>query len=1028
MDPEKEELKTQLQTLLLAVGKGVIEEVEAVINWFDQDLARNKQVLAELYALGTRCPTQNDVIISACFNKQPDILYYLLKKTNILDYLINPANDETVVHNQRKKAIQHALHCDAFCMVEMLYDYWCGDLYWIGHDVRKFEALGRLLEDARIVNIRRRQQLLINYHSLIMFNNFQQTIYKSLPTKTPSEITRKELVTALVRVLGIYDKFSELDMVRIRHDSDVEERQLRKHFADRSSMYYKGLANVMYEVYYRKMDFNVSLLILENLYLLRGCLIKRFNKTEKYFKDHTEIKIRYENAAELYKQTESAIYHFVYRTYEDWRLYLPKERLITVEKHHTGRHEGHLIRNLTLTYDSRKLFNGSVIYFERKRFKYLLKKFKRILKKHILGRDPSSSWIQQGSSETITILDNNYLKPIMYMKNHYALRKIIDYIQAIESTNGLNLLMIERVLQVIGEMTKTSKDSCHISKSTKAFLQVALSVETIKLIHDIREFVSHAYKGQLSTRIHSENQHKQTFHQILKDLKEIKEVFIAILKIYKYKLDKSLLDKGLSLLTKRLEQLPDAASQNLQIILTQYETLREDLFLETSDFVQQVWNPTGFTIQLLKEIVWIGNNRNEISLKIQKTKTSMDDSVIDILPNCIQSIRRWLELIAENNNYVSMANTELSKYRIMILPVCPNMKEINECQKERKRIQKKRGKQVNDDLKALDDVKDYSIHWKSIKNLLRFCLDECELFASIRQRLSFGSLDETSEPDNVNLTEVRHIIEEMEAVCLMHTSTLAWLTGRRLSLWGLQIYRSYKSDFAFKSKHPSFTGIETMYDINVHNNKAVQANLPNVKNYQFWRIVQKELILCLINRVTLLQGVLGYPQVASDAQLIRRYKQDKKFRIELEMLLADIGNVLGQCNKTIKIMKKPTQLLSGIDLGNVLDHGDPFLEVLAGVFDTYELPKAYVCKAKELAGDKQAIEALYELFQSDVDHSTIKGSDLSKMNDAQKIHYAEFQKSQNWKSYAHIFFVPMKCRPKPPANLPTNPPTNLLIN
>ncbi|PZC73434.1 hypothetical protein B5X24_HaOG209530 [Helicoverpa armigera] len=285
-DPKKA-LKRKLQILLNAVDKGVIEDVKDVIEWFEHDLLRNKQLLADLYTLenerngnerngnernGNECITEHDVIIKACEAKQKNILYYLLKETHFLDYLVDPSVSETEVHNQRKKAIELALRRDAFCMVEMLYDHWCGNLFWIGHDILKLEALEKLLKDAKQTAEKNKhnQQMWINYHCLTEFNTFQIELHKKLSEESrenpPKDNTPK--ATSLAGVLDIYNQYNKKD-IRLPHDCKNIELKMQQNFEDQSSIYFKAKFNVMYEVYFRKIDFNVSLLILENLFYLR---------------------------------------------------------------------------------------------------------------------------------------------------------------------------------------------------------------------------------------------------------------------------------------------------------------------------------------------------------------------------------------------------------------------------------------------------------------------------------------------------------------------------------------------------------------------------------------------------------------------------------------------------------------------------------------------------------------------------------------------------------------------------------------
>nr|XP_049708385.1 uncharacterized protein LOC110380598 [Helicoverpa armigera]XP_049708386.1 uncharacterized protein LOC110380598 [Helicoverpa armigera] len=868
-------------------------------------------------------------------------------------------------------------------MVEMLYDHWCGNLFCIGYDILKLEALEKLLKDAKQTAEKNKhnQQMWINYHCLTEFNTFQIELYKKLskesrenPPKdnTPKEIT---LATTLAGVLDIYNQYNRKD-IRLPHDCKNDELKKKQNFEDQSSIYFKANFNVMYEVYFRKIDFNVSLLILENLFYLRRELNQFLYGTYQNEEEYS-IKNKY---AEWYEETENTIYHLVYRTNEDWRLYLSKDREIITEKNHLGRYDGRVRKNLQIVIDFEKVKRGLFLYLERENFKISLGKLKEILTYYINYTSPLTQGAATSDSseapkssekekqEKQLRIGNNYLKSTMYMNDHYSLQKIIDYVDAIETTNNPSVLMIERALQVIGEMTKSTGESCHVSKSTKALLQVSLSVETTKQMHKIRNFLSKSNSQALTTRTSAEYQDTQMFHNIVKDLKEMKKTFISVHEINKCILDISLVEKGLSLLEKRTKEWP-RRPKTLSEIQTQYKTNKNGLFCVEKNFIQQVWEPAGLTIQLLKEIILLLENKDDMSQKVQEIKETLTCKLVNMLPSNIAKIRKTLELIDENKNNVNLLKEQLKKDRFLEKKVTltdyPKESNINQ---QKQIIEKGNNSSTNQQTKdillgLLNGINDYSIHWESIKDMLMFCISNCELFASMRPSLEL--LNEKLA--NATLINAREIIHEMENIC----------SAQLLYEHGLNL------------ENQSFSGIQAIYNIT-----------PKDKKKQ--TIENTALLFFFTSRLKSLHDLLEYPNKPND-QLIKRFKQDPQFRMELEMLLADIGNVLSKCEKEMRIMTKSTQLLTGICLGDVLDHGNPFLEMLGGFFDSQELVKAYLSKAKEIADDRQAIEALNELFQSNVDLSIIDNGDRNNMNAEQKTQYDLFRKSKHWETYKVLF-------------------------
>ncbi|KAJ8713708.1 hypothetical protein PYW07_014078 [Mythimna separata] len=240
MDP-KTNLIITLKELEDCIEKGDEDKLKENIKRFNQDLKLNKQELDELYTSGNQRATQTALILAVCRSNQADILYFLLYETDILDHFPGTDFANEDVKTQRTEAFKFALERDAFPIVELLYDYWSGDLHWDGHDLSKLTTLGKMLEEAREVCEVANQQLMIDIHSLITFNTFQQAFYSSI-----SQI--QEPADMLLEVLRFYDEYSDIDKVRIPHVLEETERELRIDLEDKISDFMRMQAYIKYEV------------------------------------------------------------------------------------------------------------------------------------------------------------------------------------------------------------------------------------------------------------------------------------------------------------------------------------------------------------------------------------------------------------------------------------------------------------------------------------------------------------------------------------------------------------------------------------------------------------------------------------------------------------------------------------------------------------------------------------------------------------------------------------------------------------
>ncbi|KAF9811614.1 hypothetical protein SFRURICE_005813 [Spodoptera frugiperda] len=133
-----------------------------------------------------------------------------------------------------------------------------------------------------------------------------------------------------------------------------------------------------------------------------------------------------------------------------------------------------VILKLLNIYDEYSVIDKSRVILGTRHYKTCLRNLKDILNEYCIKSDPVIDGEQTNTNKKI-LRDENNPKPMM---------------------------------EVIGEMVKaegTGGESSHLSKETNTLLQIAISADTIKHLQGIREFLSHANKGQLSIRIDIED-------------------------------------------------------------------------------------------------------------------------------------------------------------------------------------------------------------------------------------------------------------------------------------------------------------------------------------------------------------------------------------------------------------------------------------------------------------------------------------------------------------------------------------------
>lgn len=895
---DAKEILAKLDDLESAIREG---DLNSVKNFIDILLDEsNKNLLVVLCKDGEQCISHN-LIIAACEQNNDYILFYLLHETDILECLTNKTFKEQQEDELRKKAFISAMCSGNVRIVEMLYEHWRGDMHWTASNnndgiIQLLSRLGKLLKetyDACQEHMATNSNMIVNAQCLIMFNDFQYTIYTNLRKVMPQIInsaddktvitsTAKEVIT---QVLCAYKEFSEMKYANAinvnlsKETKDARDAVMQK--TDNDTLYKEWWIYLLYEKYYIKLDFYVSLLILDNLNIL-----KRSN----------EIKI----PADMYDEIECAIYHFIFRAFDDWKLYLPKNRNIK-KIVRPGLHNGKKI-DVEMEYDSDKVNAISVLYLERRKFKKCLDNFNI-------------------HTHNINNKDLNYLKKLPYMRDYYSLKKIVYYLEVVEKdikNQEINVLIIERALLVVGEMTKSSDESYHLAPTTEALLITEISLEIIKCIRWIRKFISHIKKGQQSVRIDIAENNEQTFRKIQTDTTKITEAVKSVIEIHEPILYKSFLQHGLDLISERIKEWPAEVSKHKDDV---YNLLKERDQASFDSYKEKVWTKSGLTKELFEEIISTLSYKESLSLMVQTYEELITKLGVSRLQKYIPTIKYTLQHIKENNQNWEFVKPKLEqKYKKKYV----NYPTLNEINNIINKLDKNTDKYL---LEKVIEIKDVSDHWKSIKNVLTFFLHEIRLWekdAAKEELLNAIQIDDCLSDK---------AIDAMNTVITLMEKDLSGLGAQNASIGTGIVTTSLQN----VPQH-TYAGIDELY-------KMTKNKKGNVEHRSI-----------LKNRVAKLRNVLGYPNAPSLSQHRRRYMRDPKFRSELEMLLTDICNIFVECKKR-NLMNKSSKLLAGVDLRNVLEHGNPMLEVIGDVLDPLDFSTELLTKARRVAQDPDSIEA-----------------------------------------------------------------------
>ncbi|GFR02544.1 uncharacterized protein TNCT_498161 [Trichonephila clavata] len=131
-----------------------------------------------------------------------------------------------------------------------------------------------------------------------------------------------------------------------------------------------------------------------------------------------------------------------------------------------------------------------------------------------------------------------------------------------------------------------------------------------------------------------------------------------------------------------------------------------------------------------------------------------------------------------------------------------------------------------------------------------------------------------------------------------------------------------------------------------------------------------------------------------------RYKKDSLVRLSLEMLLFECQNILNYRPDFKHLWEKLSGLFSGINLRDVLSHGNTVLQITDENLDGNDLPANFIEKMLELVYDIEILEALYYLWSKSKPED-LEQFEIEIMQDKSSL-VATIKKNPMWKSYMQL--------------------------
>ncbi|XP_038218336.1 uncharacterized protein LOC119836936 [Zerene cesonia] len=972
--------------------------------------------------------TKSKFDIFSCISKhsQVKMLDYLLEQTELLPYL-SPMDKA-----QRNLTIERTFF-NCMCsgnevLLERFYDYWAGDLHWVYNeassvnDNENLSNLCILLTNAeeyfkRTTAIKSSHpQTLAEIKCIVIFNEFQIALYEQLSEVKKKIRDWKDISDYNRSILREIDLIKEIINIIFKQVEIYSKRVLSicldkmKQDDDGISLYWKAQAFYMFKTFFWKMDYNICLLILDNIHLLKKRLIMENN---------------------MYQKLESKLYHFIYHFRTKWSFYLSRTSTLESDCISTIENEEVHTYPIPCSVDMGGLIRFLVLYLERDHFIEMLRNFKEELNKPILEKNirPKNSKFSDEEIQSLT--------PCPEMRDDYSLKKMLRYLQELPSVSDIKKekqraqLLLERILQVVGEFLKSTKESMNLDPTTRALIVAEVPIDVVDSLNNIRDYLSKAKKCKILWRMEIAKHGEDIFEKVLQDLLHLKDAIRKVISINRYFVNRSLIRFGINILSARREAIESKIDlpNYLYSCYSQFlggcmYHLMERIFLDK--FYTETWSKHGLSRSLMIEVGHINHDFNMLDKKngqeirrihmfLSKHFNHYKKVINDLLQKVIYQSDRW------NNLKNTLANNMLSDY-----PNSQDMIHLKQLLKSTNNAETR-----NTMSNFIDNYTDVEVLWDLIERLFEFLIIKTKSFDATNAELKFSMFTDKykqlcrngykHKDMKVNVESLLKLIEQhcspkplSSNISVVHAfdgikefnailNMKQFITEEEIKYISNNIPECRRSDGPMFCK----IGNDFCTDMEKNVNTALAIEPFDEQSAKIIRTLHvadrdPELLKCYLERITFLSNIINKQH--RDFFVVQ-YKYNAQFRICLEMILIDLLNISAKC-KRIATIQKQNKLLTEINMRNVLAHGNALLEVIGEVLDTNDLPGEIINKSFEFVEDLESVQAIYDLkcggfcFENIDNDGNIYNT--VSITDKEKELFTKFKESKHWQNYLHL--------------------------
>ncbi|XP_071042405.1 uncharacterized protein [Parasteatoda tepidariorum] len=574
------------------------------------------------------------------------------------------------------------------------------------------------------------------------------------------------------------------------------------------------------------------------------------------------------------------------------------------------------------------------------------------------------------------------------IKNEFFARKLQNYfIIATKNNSEINVLCLERIIQVLGEIMCASNASGCIFKH---FLQSCLPEGLEKSLCELRNHCfSHYRENAAQGRINLEKQRRTRLADLFGEIRDLFLILKPTTENYFLRLDE--------LLIKRSKE---KSRKGYIEIFQHFRRFQEHTLLHREKYFIENKKDFAIVSNNLLQFIYERLSPNELKKMSESLKLKSEDFLtLNKLDTYFRSLIYITEYISECNKnsevYPHLINCckkldtvidihgtkPISEVKNKILDILNDFKQIY--------------RTIFDELDKLNRYNHSIITLKNLtKRLKNFNIFSTTESIQLIQHISdllFESNRKFKEARNIlkalSTIEDSHMTEE-ELEDLLKNVILPHKTRKKVFEHILQ------SGFKSASTCLEFEPVLKIKDIKDNLELNVTKKLMELFKEEKYRTIflkmdlqleikrkvyyiMNQKIYFLIDRVKKFERILinsqenvRYLWLKSDNDAIKqhvkilmceRFLNERETRVSLEMLLFDCLNILKD-KELQELWEKTINMFNGINLRDFLSHGSPVVELVVNFLEPEDLPMTFIQKILELISDKEVLISLSELW------------------------------------------------------------------